>query len=328
MTTLSESQKSRIAIRNFKTAADALALRGYYRPADRFGQALADSLRSLDPEIYGSMNDHRVVELKGLEYVVDRLPIGIEKCNRIIMTEEDHFEGTNFEKIEPPKRRRTSYRVGDKEICFVITRGISEIYDILTHLTFLDIEARKIYDRIHDESGQQTLEWTELERIVLGDSRPAGNELEKAIWNLSIITGRSFLETRSSYEYLVQRDADDPIGGGLFGLVYQLGKRVEAELQSTEEALIIYLTPGLKNIIGNHYYGRKWAAAIKAKLIALDLQTRPLHIISANLHSVINILYGAGALKQSGHPVPGGNIADMVDAMLAADIDAAEYGQR
>ena len=326
MTALTKSHKARIAIRNFKTAADALALRGYYRPADRFGQALADSLRNLDPEIYGTMNDPRVVELQGLEYVIDRLPEGIEKCNRIIMTEEDRFEGTNFEKIEPPKRRRTSYRVGDKEICFVITRGISEVYDILTHLTFLDIEARKICDRIHDESGLQTLEWTELERVVRGGKVPMGNKLDKALWNLSIITGRSFLETRSSYEYLAQRSADDPIGGGLFGLVYHLGKRVEAELQSAEEALIVYLTPGLKNSIGNHQYGRKWADAIKAQLIDLNLQTRPLHIISANLHSVVNILYGAGALKQAGRQVPEGDIPAMVATMLSAGIDAAAFG--
>jgi hypothetical protein len=328
MTALSKSHKSRIAIRNFKTAADALALRGYYRPADRFGQMLADSLRSLDPEIYGSMNDHRVVELKGLEYVIDRLPIGIEKSNRIILTEEDHFEGTNFERIEPPKRRRTSYRVGDKEICFVITRGISEVYDILTHLTFLDIEARKIRERIHDESGRQTVEWTELERIVVGGKTPMSNELDQALWNLSIIIGRSFLETRSTYEYLAERNVDDQIGGGLFGLIYQLGQRVEAELQSTEEALIVYLTPGLINSIGNHKYGRQWAAAIKTQLIALDLQARPLHIISANLHSVVNLIYGPGALRKADRQLPGGDIAAMVAAMLSAKIDAVAHGMQ
>ena len=77
MTYLTKSQEARVAIRNFKTVVDALGLRGYYRPSDRFGQSLTDSLRSLDPEIYGSMNDPRVVELQGLEYVVDRLPRGI-----------------------------------------------------------------------------------------------------------------------------------------------------------------------------------------------------------------------------------------------------------
>jgi hypothetical protein len=327
MSALSKSQKARVAIRSFKTVADALGLRGYYRPSDRFGQSLAESLRSLDPEIYGSMNDPRVVELKGLEYVIDRLPAGIEKSTRIILTEEARFEGTNFEKIEPPKRRRTSYRVGEKEICFVITRGISEIYDILTHLTFLNIEAQKIFERIHDESGQQTIEWTELEKLVLSGKTATGNDLDQALWNLSIIIGRSFLETRSTHAYLAQSQADAPRHGDLFALIYHLGKRFEAEKKSKDEALIVYLTPSLMNSIGHHKYGKQWAAAIKSELIARDLQGRPLHIISANLHSVVNILYGAGAMKQAGLKVPGDDIPAMVNALLSTSVDAAQYGR-
>ncbi len=327
MTTLSKSQKARVAIRSFKTVADAMGLRGHYRPSDRFGQALADSLRNLDPEIYGSMNDRRVVELKGLEYVIDRLPEGIEKCTRIILTEEEGFEGTNFEKIEPPKRRRTSYRVGEKEICFVITRGISEIYDILTHLTFLCIEAQKIYEQIYDESGHQTVEWSELEKLVLSGKAPAGNDLDQALWNLSIIVGRSFVETRATHDYLVQSRPSGQSDGGLYSLVYHLGKRVEAEKQSKEDALIVYLTPSLMNNIGHHKYGKQWAAAIKDQLIEAGLHTRPVHIISANLHSVANILYGAGALQKAGCQKPGGSIPAMVEALLANQLDAVEYGR-
>ncbi|MBL0712700.1 MAG: hypothetical protein JJV98_03265 [Desulfosarcina sp.] len=326
MMELSKSQKARVAIRSFKTMVDALGLRGYYRPTDRIGQSLAESLRSLDPEIYGSMNDSRVVELKGLEYVMDRLPKGIEKCTRIILTEEGHFEGTNFERIEPPKRRRTSYRVSEKEMCFVITRGISEIYDILTHLTFLSIEAQKIYERIYDESGQQTIEWTELEKLVSSGKAARGNELDQALWNLGIIIGRSFLETRSSYEYLAQGRSDGEINGELFALIYHLGKRFEAEKQSRENALIVYLTPSLMNNIGHHKYGKQWAAAIKSKLFELDLQARPLHIISANLHSVVNILYGPAALKQAGRPAPNEDIAAMVSELVSGQINAAARG--
>ena len=327
MTTPSKSQKARMAIRSFKTVADAMGLRGHYRPSDRFGQALADSLRNLDPEIYGSMNDRRVVELKGLEYVIDRLPEGIEKCTRIILTEEEGFEDTHFEKIEPPKRRRTSYRVTDREICFVITRGISEIYDILTHLTFLCIEAQKISERIYDESSHQTVEWVELEKLVLSGKIPAGDDLDQALWNLSIVIGRSFLETRATHDYLVQSRSNGQADGGLFALVYHLGKRVEAERQSKENALIVYMTPSLMNNIGHHKYGKQWAANIKDKLIALGLQARPVHIISANLHSVANIFYGAGALQQAGRKIPGDSIPAMVEALLANQIDAVEYGR-
>ncbi len=139
MQDLTRSQKARVAIRSFKTIAYALALRGFYRPSGKMGQTLADCLITLSPEIYGSMNDPRVVELNGLEYVIDRLPRGIEECTRIILTEEEQFGDSPFEKIIPLKRRRSCYRISENEICFVITRGLSEIYDILTHITFLNI---------------------------------------------------------------------------------------------------------------------------------------------------------------------------------------------
>jgi hypothetical protein len=38
--------------------------------------------------------------------------------------------------------------------------------------------------------------------------------------------------------------------------------------------------------------GKKWTAAIKDRLCELGLEDRPVHIISANLHSVVNLLYG------------------------------------
>ena len=136
MPDLTRSQKARVAIQSFKTMVNVLALRGFYRPSGRMGQKLAEYLSTLSPEIYGSMNDSRVTELKGLEYVIDRLPQGIEACTRIILTEEEQYEGSAFEKVIPLKRRRTCYRISPTEYCFVITRGMTEIYDIITHITF------------------------------------------------------------------------------------------------------------------------------------------------------------------------------------------------
>ncbi|NJL59819.1 MAG: hypothetical protein HC887_09420, partial [Desulfobacteraceae bacterium] len=156
MQELSKSQQGRIAIRMFQTLADAMAIRGFYRPSGKSGQMLANCLKMLSPEIYGSMNDSRIIELKGLEYVLDRLPKGIEQCVRIILTAQEELEDTSFERVEPPKRRRTSFRISDNEVSFVITNGVSEIYDILTHLTFLCIEAHKIRRQIHTEGGTET----------------------------------------------------------------------------------------------------------------------------------------------------------------------------
>jgi len=198
MHALTKAQKARIAIRTIKTISDAFVLRGYYKPSGKSGQTLADGLQMLSPEIYGSMNDTRIIELNGLKYVMERLPRGIEKCNRIILTAQEEFEDTSFEVILPPKRRRTSYLVNEKEICFIITRGLSEIYDILTHITFLNIEANKIFNKIKDSDGNITKEWLGFEKIITKNSRLSGDDRDKALWNLSILLGRTFHETKEN----------------------------------------------------------------------------------------------------------------------------------
>ncbi|MDA3835592.1 MAG: hypothetical protein PF495_19645 [Spirochaetales bacterium] len=298
MQDLTRAQKARVAIRSFKTIAYAMALRGFYRPSGKMGQTLADCQIALSPEIYGSMNDSRVVELKGLEYVIDRLPRGIEECTRIILTEEEQFEDSPFEKIIPLKRRRTCYRISDNEICFVITRGMSEIYDILTHISFLNLEAQKIHTRMTDEIGRIPNEWKGLEKIIPHIGSLTKKEAEEAIWDLSLIVGRPYHETKAAYESFETNKRENNSNNGLFSLIYRLGKRVEAEKQDFENYLIVHLTPSLMNIIAHQRYGEQWAQDIKKKLIELNLQNRPLHIISANLHSVVNLIYGhAGVIS-------------------------------
>lgn len=299
---LSESQKARHAIREFKTITDALALRGFYRPSGKFGKDLEGCLKSLSPEIYGSMNDPRVVELKGLEYVIDRLPRGIEECTRIILTEEMPPENSMFEEFEPLKRRRTSYRVSSDEICMVISRGLSEIYDIITHMTFLFSEAKKIHARMKDDTDNLSIEWRELEQTVAQLNELDNVQLDQALWNLSIILGRSYQETKETFEYLEENRKRFNSNKGLFSLIYHLGKLIENESVSRDNALVIYLQPSLMNIIGHQRYGKVWAEDIKAKLVSLNLLKRPIHIISANLHSAVNLLYGYDAVKQNGSP--------------------------
>ncbi len=299
MKELTKAQKGRIAIRTFKTTADALALRGYYKPSGRSGQTLEESLKALSPEIYGTMNDSRIIELKGLEYIVDRLPRGIEECSRIVLTSEENFAGTSFEKIIPLKRRRVSFRVSEKEMSFIITRGMSEIYDILTHLTFLNIEAHKIKNQMKDETGRLTPEWELLEKNVKTDEI-TGPELDRALWNLSIILGRTFNETWEAYTNLNNTRKNEKANNGLFKIIYNLGYRALKDATVREDMLMISFTPSLRDLIGRHKYGRSWAEMVKKTLCNLGLIDRPIHVISANMHSVINSLYSYAALNSKG----------------------------
>ncbi len=328
MEELTDAQKARHAVREFKTITDALALRGFYRLSGKFGRELESCLKNLSPEIYGSMNDPRIVELKGLEYVLDRLPRGIEECTRIILTEEDPFENTHAEKISLFKRRRTAYRVSTNEICIVISRGLSEIYDILTHLTFLYSEAKKIYSRMKAESESLTLEWRSLEKTMASMKTLDAHQLDQALWNLSIILGRPYQETRDTYDYLEKGKQEHKSNNGLFSIIYQLGRRIDEEKASSDNAVVVYLTPSLINIIGRQKYGIQWGGDIKAKLLELKLLDRPLHIISANLHSVINLLYGYAAIREHDSSRPAtGNLYDFCHQIRDKGEVVIRYGK-
>ncbi len=255
------------------------------------------------------MNDPRIIELKGLEYVIDRLPKGIENCIRIILTAQEELENTSFERIEPPKRRRTSFKVNDKEVTFIITNGVSEIYDIITHITFLNIEAKKIRRQIHTEGGSEIREWKQLEQTVLSGNELSGHELDQAIWNLSIILGRTYQETRQTYEYLEKQRTENDSNHGLFQIIYCLGRLIREEETDKDNIVVVYFTPSLRDMLGQQQYGRLWAGNIKKALCESGLQHRPLHIISANLHSMVNILYGYAALQSCSQE----NLPDIYD---------------
>jgi hypothetical protein len=292
---MNRAHQGRVAIRTFQVVAHALLIRGRYSLGGQSGQALESALRTISPEIYGSMNDPRRIELKGLEYIMDRLPKGIENCNRFVMTVEDDLEGTSFEKLIPPKRRRASYRVSEIEMSFVVTTGLSEIYDILTHLTFLYIEAKHIYKKTRDETGVPIREWQQFEKDLNRETELSGPELEKAIWNLSIILGRTYHETRETYEYFEEAKNKLKSNSGLFNIVYSLGNLIEKEIKENDH-LIVHFRPSLIDQIMHQICGKRWATAVKDKLCELGLEDRPVHIISANLHSVLNLFYGYHAI--------------------------------
>jgi hypothetical protein len=179
---------------------------------------------------------------------------------------------------------------------FIITRGMSEIYDIITHITFLNNEADKICAQMKSRSGEISREWLILESDCKNDSLQ-GAELDRALWNLSIILGRTFNETKETYEYLEKHSIEDKSNRGLFKIIYSLGKRAQIDHDAREGMLMVYFTPSLRDMIGSHTYGRIWANVIKKYLYTKNFQQRPIHVISANMHSVMNALYAHGVIK-------------------------------
>ncbi|AZQ43129.1 hypothetical protein EJ995_02345 [Nonlabens ponticola] len=173
-----------------------------------------------------------------------------------------------------------------------ITRGRSEIYDILTHLTFLMIESHKIMKRvIIGENGNTTRDWNCLEDAVQ-KKKLSQEEKEVAITHTANILGRTFEEVVNVYD-----DFATPHNPNQFlSTIYHLGLLGKREIMD-EQKRVVTFSPVLRERLGHHIHGDRWATRIKKHLIDHDLFDRPLHIISANLHSVMNSIYGPKALK-------------------------------
>ncbi|WP_438710618.1 DUF6909 family protein [Aquimarina muelleri] len=286
------AQESSSAIERMYITMRHLFNRGFYKPMGVSGDTLREALLILRPEIYGSIAEEKV-ELNGLLYVIDRLPYGIEECQYINLTSEEGYKNSHFKAIVPPKRRRNCYRIDEEQMNIEITRGRSEIYDILTHLTFLFIESHKIMNRVViNEQGNVTRDWQKLEKAVLSKKDLTKAEREVALTHTANILGRTFEEVSSVYSSFSCLENKERF----LHIIYWLGKlAIEESIEDNKR--IVTFSPVLRERLGHHIHGEIWANTIKNKLEKLDLLERPIHIISANMHSVMNTLYVPIALK-------------------------------
>jgi hypothetical protein len=286
------AQESTNAIERLYITMRHLFNRGFYKPMGVSGETLRNALLQLRPEIYGSIAEDKA-ELEGLVYVLERLPEGIEQCRYINLTSDEGYGKSHFTPIVPPKRRRNCYRIDAEQMNIEITRGRSDIYDILTHLTFLFIESGKISRRVLIEDTHKTIrDWQKLEAAAQ-KNKLSLSEREVALIHTANILGRSFVEVMAVYEKLATRK--DP--ERFLRIIYWLGK-LAIEEETTGEKRTITFSATLRERLGHHIHGERWANTIKAALHKHGLLARPLHIISSNMHSVLNSLFARNALKK------------------------------
>ncbi len=286
------ARESSNAIERLYITMRHLLNRGFYKPFGVSGNTLKQGLLTLRPEIYGDIASEKT-ELNGLKYVMDRLPKGIEECRVIYMTDDEGYRTSQFKPIIPPKRRRHCYRIDQDQMNVELTRGRSDVYDILTHLTFLFIESHKIRQKaVIDDQGTPGREWQALEKVVLQNKKLNKAETERVISYLSTLLGRTFEETRKAYEAF--KEPGQP--HRFFQLIYWLGKLAINEAYLGQKRAVKF-SPRLRESLGHHVYGEIWALNIKKSLDERGLLQRPIHIISSNMHSVLNVLFAQKALN-------------------------------
>ncbi|MFV7236218.1 DUF6909 family protein [Flavobacterium sp. ZB4R12] len=288
----SRAQESSAAIEKMYITMRHLFNRGFYKPMGVSGDTLREALLALRPEIYGNIGEEKV-ELNGLLYVIERLPTGIEECRFINLTSEEGYSKSHFQAIVPPKRRRNCYRIDEEQMNVEITRGRSDIYDILTHLTFIFIESHKIRNRVLlDDAGEVSRDWFKLEQAVSQNKKLTLVEKEKAISHASNILGRTFEEVLDIYDTFGSVTTPDRF----LHVIYWLGKLAIEEIVDDNKRTITF-SPILRERLGHHIHGEIWATNIKEVLKENQLLDRPIHVISANMHSVMNSIFAMPSLK-------------------------------
>ena len=291
-TPTTRAQESTNAIERLYITMRHLLNRGFYKPSGVSGQALKSALLILRPEIYGSVAEEKA-EIKGLMYVLDRLPEGIESCRFINLTSDEGFSRSHIPPIIPPKRRRNCYRIDEEQMNIEITRGRSDIYDILTHLTFLFIESEKICDKVlMQNSGQTVRDWDKLGEYLALET-PDDDEREVAIIHAAQILGRTFDEIDEAQQAFSQLTNTDRF----LRIIYALGSLAIEERRKGNKRTITF-SPLLRERLGHHIFGERWATTIKETLVREGMINRPIHIISANMHSVMNSLFARKALEK------------------------------
>ncbi len=287
------AQESSNAIELLYISMRHLFSRGFYKPMGVSGESLRKALLLLRPEIYGSIAEEKT-ELDGLIYVLERLPKGIEECQFINLTADEGYSDSHFIKIVPQKRRRNCYRIDKDQMNIEVTRGRSEIYDILTHLTFLYIESHKIADKVLINDDKDTIrEWGKLREVVLHKQTLSEDKRDILLAHLASILGRTFEEIKEAYTHILEGENTNRF----FEIIFWLGHlAIRERIENRKRE--IHFSSVLRQNIGHHIYGEIWATNIKEELNKNNLLHRPLHIISANMHSVMNSLYAPYVLKE------------------------------
>ena len=159
-------------------------------------------------------------------------------------------------------------------------------------LTFLFIESHKISTRVLiNDKGATTRDWIKLEKAVLSKKKLTQQEREVAITHTANILGRTFEELTNAHSKFKTKAKPER----LLHIIYWLGKLAIEEVINNYKRTVTF-SRVLRERLGHHIHGEIWADHIKKVLQEKHLLERPIHVISANMHSVMNSIFAPVAL--------------------------------
>lgn len=221
--------------------------------------------QAMAPSLHRYANHPAIVDVDALAYTTERLPQGIHRIREVLVQADvpDKLpQMAGIARLETPARRRATFQVGDEIVIIVAREGVTELLDLVSLLTSYSIEAQKI---------AALLLGTELLETVRGFSGdlPERNRL----------LARMAFQLGTTDDQIVRLDA---LWGG------QLLERLVCLVDHPPHFLVrLHRDYSPEAAVAR---ARLWARRIHQTVGEFCPADAPVHILSSNTHSTVNLL--------------------------------------
>lgn len=238
---------------------------------------LTEAYRAMEPSLHRYCNTPDVVDVEALLYATDRLPTTIYQVREVLIQADapDKLpQMAGIVRLAQGARRRPTFQVGNDTIIVVAREGRTELLDLITLLCCYQIEAQKISSVLGESS---LLE--EIERVLA--------DYDSDLEERNRLLARLAFELGTTDDLLVELDIE--WGGELLERLHYLCRNTPNFLARLHRDY---------SVEASRTKSRNWAQELKRLVDGLLQGGGPLHIISSNTHSTLNLLSGYALKRQ------------------------------
>jgi hypothetical protein len=261
------------AIEMFEVEVRHGTLKGFFDIAQ-----LSPAFKRMRPSLHRSCENDEVIDVEALLYTTARLPERIHEVREILLQKSvsNNFAAQpGIVPLRTPSRRRASFKIGPETIIIVVREEITELLDLMSILTSYFIEATKIYRLL---AGKPLLD--DIRQVAAAGAQ-ASQEMRNRLM------ARLVFELGTSEEML--RLLDVKWGGELFIRLQYIGEHLPTIYVRLHRAF---------SDIPSRGPARNWCQRIADYVEKISgLEDRPIHVISSNTHSTVNVLSGYARLN-------------------------------
>lgn len=225
----------------------------------------------MEPALHRYCNRDDVVDFEALLYASDRLPKTIYQVREVLIQADapDKLPGmSGIVKVPTGARRRLTFQVGNDVLIVVAREGRTELLDLITLLCIYQIEANKM---------AQLLSQSEL----LPELTELLKDPEQTVEVRNRLLARLAFELGTTDDLMVELDKDWD-GELLERLLYV----------TTHPTSFVARLHRDYSMEASTTRAKKWAGRLKRGVESLTQGTGPVHILSSNTHSTVNLLGG------------------------------------